>query len=79
MCVCLCVCVCSSHIKAFFLPVGIQHIVTTSVRADSSILEETQVLWSQSYYVATYPGTRYLVPWYAVSTTVGNACMFLYV
>ena len=49
---------------------------TTSARADSSILEEIQVLWSQSYateillYVATYqlPGT-----WYSVNTAVGNA------
>ena len=38
---------------------------TTSVRADSSILEEIQVMWSQGY--ATEIAT------YAISTAVGNA------
>ena len=38
---------CVLHIKPFYLPVDLQH--KTSVRADSSILEDIQVMWSQSY------------------------------
>ena len=57
--------VCVLHIKPFFLPVGIQH---NQFRADTSILEERQVLRSQSC------ATEILlyVDMYAVST-VGDA------
>ena len=60
------VCVCVLHIKPLFIPVDIQH--TTSVRADFSILEEIQVLWSQSYateilYVATCAVSTAVVQW----------------
>ena len=45
---------------------------TTSVRADYSILEDIQVMWSHSY-ATEMPGTTLPRTRYAVSSAVGNA------
>ena len=56
----------------------VRHPAQPSVRTDSSILEEIQVLWPQSYATEIIrcchvPGTRY-----ALSTAVGNAMLCHY-